>query len=375
MPLESIRILDLTRLLPGPYCTMLLADFGAEVIKIEEPNIGDYARSFEPSVDENSAMFHSLNRNKKSVSLDLKSEEGKNTFLKMVDEADVIVESFRPGVMKRFGLDYETLKNRNPSIIFCSITGYGQNGPYSGQPGHDINYLSYAGLLDLIGHPDGKPVLPAAQIADIGGGAFPAAVGILMALFERDRSGKGQYIDISMLDGVISWLQTTLPNVLMGNQQPERGQEMLTGGRACYSVYETKDGRYLSVGALEKKFWKVFCETIGRKDFIPLIEAPLHEQHRMKYEIQTIILEKTLEEWMDVFSDVEACVSPVLTLKEMTENPQVLARSMIQSLHHETLGDLPVIANPIKLSNTPSRLRSIAPRHGEHTDEFVNVKS
>ena len=375
MPLESIRILDLTRLLPGPYCTMLLADFGAEVIKIEEPNIGDYARSFESSVDENSAMFHSLNRNKKSVSLDLKSEEGKNTFLKMMDEADVIVESFRPEVMKRFGLDYETLKNRNPSIIFCSITGYGQNGPYSGHPGHDINYLSYAGLLDLIGHSDGKPVLPAAQIADIGGGAFPAAVGILMALFERERSGKGQYIDISMLDGVISWLQTTLPNVLMGNQQPERGQEMLTGGRACYSVYETKDGRHLTVGALEKKFWKVFCETIGRKDFIPLIEAPLHEQHRMKYEIQTIILKKTLEEWMDVFSDVEACVSPVLTLEEMTENPQVLARNMIQSLHHETLGDLPVIANPIKLSKTPSKIRSIAPRHGEHTDEFVNIKS
>src|SRR5699024_7370475 len=214
------------------------------------------------------------------------SEEGKNTFLRMVDEADVIVESFRPGVMKRLGLDYETLKIRNPSIIFCSVTGYGQNGPYANRPGHDVNYLSYAGLLDLIGHPDEKPVIPAAQIADIGGGAYPATVGILIALFEREQSGEGQYIDISMLDGVISWLQMTLPNVLIGKQQPERGNEMLTGGRACYSVYETKDGRYLSVGALEMKFWKAFCETIGRKDFIPLIEAPLHEQHRMKYEIQ-----------------------------------------------------------------------------------------
>src|SRR5699024_6804551 len=229
MPLESIRVLDLTRLLPGPYCTMLLADFGAEVIKIEEPTIGDYARSFEPAVDEDSAMFHSLNRNKKSVCLDLKSEEGKNTFLRMVDEADVIVESFRPGVMKRLGLDYETLKIRNPSIIFCSVTGYGQNGPYANRPGHDVNYLSYAGLLDLIGHPDEKPVIPAAQIADIGGGAYPATVGILIALFEREQSGEGQYIDISMLDGVISWLQMTLPNVLIGKQQPERGNEMLTG--------------------------------------------------------------------------------------------------------------------------------------------------
>src|SRR5699024_5797135 len=220
-----------------------------------------------------------------------------------------------------------------------------------------------------------KPVTPAEQIADIGGGAYPATVGILIALFEREQSGEGQYIDISMLDGVISWLQMTLPNVLIGKQQPERGNEMLTGGRACYSVYETKDGRYLSVGALEMKFWKAFCETIGRKDFIPLIEAPLHEQHRMKYEIQTIILEKTLEEWMDLFSEVEACVSPVLTLEEMIDNPQVLARNMIQTLHHETLGDLPVIANPIKLSKTPSKVKSRAPKHGEQTDEFLPMKN
>ena len=373
MPLQSVRVLDLTRLLPGPYCTMMLADFGAEVIKIEEPTIGDYARKFEPLIDENSAMFHSLNRNKKSVCLDLKSDEGKQHLLEMVEDADVLVESFRPGVMKRLGLDYDTLKAINPKLIYCSITGYGQYGPYANHPGHDVNYLSYAGLLHLMGHKDGKPVIPSTQIADIGGGAFPAVIGILLALFDRNRSGEGQYIDISMLDGVISWLQATLPQLLNGMESPKRGEDMLNGGRASYAIYETKDERYLSVGALEPKFWKTFCKKIDKQDFIPLLEAPVHEQHRLKYEIQKIISEKTLAEWSNIFSDAEACVTPVLTLEEMTQNPQVLARNMIQSIQHDPSG-AKIIGNPIKLSKTPAQVTHPAPKLGEHTNEFIKTK-
>lgn len=372
MPLTSIMVLDLTRLLPGPYCTMILADFGAEVIKVEDPQLGDYARHFEPKTNGNSALFQSLNRNKKSVCLNLKDESDKKTFMQLVKQADVIVESFRPNVMKRLGLDYQTLKELNPGLIFCSITGYGQTGPYANRPGHDINYLSYAGLLDIMGAKDGIPIVPPVQIADIGGGAFPAAVGILLALLERNRSGKGQLIDISMLDGVISWLQTSLPNFLAGGNVPKRGEEMLTGGRACYSVYETKDGRFLSVGAIEPKFWKTFCHTIEQPDFIPLLEAPLHEQHRLKYEIQQIILQKTLSEWTKAFSEVEACVSPVLTFKEMTKDPQVVARGILRTIFQQMAGEITYIDNPIKLSDTPATFRYPAPKHGQHSNQVIS---
>ncbi|GAA0481811.1 hypothetical protein GCM10008986_03180 [Salinibacillus aidingensis] len=245
MPLKSIRVLDLTRLLPGPYCTMLLADFGAEVIKVEDPMMGDYARAYEPKIDEKSAFFHSLNRNKKSICLNLKSPEEKQYFLRLVEETDIVVESFRPGVMEKLGLDYQTLRDINPGLIYCSITGYGQTGPYRDKPGHDINYISYAGLLNLMGERDGKPVVPAAQIADIGGGALPAAIGILLALIERGKSGRGQFVDISMLDGVLSWLQILLPGYLTNHIEPERGKQTLSGALACYEVYQTKDDRWL----------------------------------------------------------------------------------------------------------------------------------
>jgi len=361
LPLTSIRVLDLTRLLPGPYCTMILADFGAEVIKVEQPIAGDYTRFFEPKIGEMSAFFHSLNRNKQSITLDLKAEEDRAAFLEMVDEADVVVESFRPGVMKKFGLDYNTLKKRNPSLIYCAITGYGQTGPYKDKPGHDINYISYAGLLDLMGERGGAPVVPATTIADIGAGAFPAAIGILMALVNRQETGEGQFVDIGMMDGVISWLQTVLPSFLAAGIPPKRGEQMLDGGNANYNVYETKDGRYLSVGAVEEKFWEEFCKAIGREDFIPFLYAPIHKQHQLKADIQKIIIEKSLAEWLDVFSQVEACVSPVNTLEEMVDDPHVIAREMIQTMMDDTLGEIKHIGIPIKLSKTPGKIRSLAP--------------
>lgn len=371
MPLGNIRVLDLTRLLPGPYCTMLLADFGAEVIKVEDPEVGDYARWNTPELDGNSVLFHSLNRNKKSVCINLKTEQGKELFLKMAEKADVVVESFRPGVMDRLGVGYGALKRVNPSLVYCAVTGYGQTGPYAGLVGHDINYLSCAGLLYLFGERDGKPSVPPVQIADIGGGALPATIGIMMALFERERSGKGQFVDISMLDNVISWMQTILPQYFAASVQLKRGELMLSGGKACYEVYETKDRRYLSVGALEPKFWTAFCKEIGREDFIPLLDAPLHEQHRLKAEIQTILSEKTLAEWLEIFSDVEACVFPVHTLEEMMKDPQVIARKIIQSMNHPSIGEIKHIAPTIRLSETPGSLRTPAPKLGEHTGEML----
>lgn len=371
MPLKNTRVLDLTRLLPGPYCTMLLGDFGAEVIKVEDPKVGDYTRSYDPKLDEDSALFHSLNRNKKSICLDLKTTQGKVDFLAMVENADVVVESFRPGVMERLGLDYEKLKHVNRGIVYCAITGYGQTGPYAKKPGHDINYLSYAGLLHLMGEKNGKPIIPATQIADIGGGALPATVGILLALLERERSGEGQFVDISMMDGVISWLQTLLPNYLATNESPKRGEQPLDGGIAAYAVYETKDAQFLSVGALELKFWKVFCEGIDRNDFIPRIAAPPQEQHRLKYEIQTILYQKTLSEWLDIFSEKNACVSPVLSFEEMIEDPQVIARGMIQAVEHTSLAEANQIGIPIKLSGTPGTIRTKAPKLGEHTEVIL----
>lgn len=370
-PLQSIRVLDLSRLLPGPFCTMLLADFGAEVIKIEAPDLGDYARHYEPKIDENSVMFHSLNRNKKSVTFDLKTDEGKDQFLQMIGKADVVVESFRPGVMKRLGLDFPVLEKINPRLIYCAISGYGQTGPYAEMPGHDINYISYAGLLELMGEKDGKPIVPAVQVADLAGGAYPAVTGILLALLEREKSGKGQFIDISMMEGVISLLQSTLPNYLMKNIPSKRGEQMLSGGLACYEVYQTKDGRWLAVGALEMKFWYVFCQKIGKPEWIPLLNEPDEVQYKLKHDIQTAMYTKTLAEWMDIFEDAEACVSPVLTFAELVNHPQVQARKMFEAIEQD---GIPVkhIGIPIKLSRTPGKIRAAAPKLGEHTEYYLN---
>lgn len=370
-PLQSIRVLDLSRLLPGPFCTMLLADFGAEVIKIEAPDLGDYARQYEPKIDENSVMFHSLNRNKKSVTFDLKTDEGKDQFLQMVGKADVVVESFRPGVMKRLGLDFPVLEKINPRLIYCAISGYGQTGPYAEMPGHDINYISFAGLLELMGEKDGKPIVPAVQVADLAGGAYPAVTGILLALLEREKSGKGQFIDISMMDGVISLLQSTLPNYLMKNIPSKRGEQMLSGGLACYEVYQTKDGRWLAVGALEMKFWRVFCQKIGKPEWIALLNEQDEVQYKLKHDIQNVIYTKTLEEWMDIFEDAEACVSPVLNFAELVNHPQVQARKMFEAIEQD---GIPVkhIGIPIKLSRTPGKIRAAAPKLGEHTEYYLN---
>jgi crotonobetainyl-CoA:carnitine CoA-transferase CaiB-like acyl-CoA transferase len=372
LPLEGIRVLDLTRLLPGPYCSLLLADYGADVIKIEDPKVGDYARWYEPRVnDDQSAMFISLNRNKRSITLDLKAEKDKDAFISLVKTADVLIESFRPGVMERLGLGYEQLKVHNPKLIYCAITGYGQTGPYAKEAGHDLNFLSYSGLLHLQGAPNEKPLIPSVQIGDIGGGALMAAVGILLAIINAKNTNTGQLVDISMLDGALSWMHTILPNYWTSGEMPNRGELTLNGGKACYEIYRTKDDRFISVGALEYKFWENFCKVIGKEELIDQLEEPLEQQRIMKQEVQTAIQQKTLTEWLELFEGIDACVSPVLTPEELADHPQIKHRQMIENITHPEMGVIKQIGNPIKLSNSTVITRRHAPGLGEHTNEIL----
>jgi crotonobetainyl-CoA:carnitine CoA-transferase CaiB-like acyl-CoA transferase len=372
LPLEGIRVLDLTRLLPGPYCSLLLADYGADVIKVEDPKTGDYARWYEPRVnDDQSAMFISLNRNKRSITLDLKDEKDKEAFISLIKTSDVLIESFRPGVMDRLGLGYEEIKVHNPKLIYCAITGYGQTGPYAKEAGHDLNFLSYSGLLHLQGAPNEKPLIPSVQIGDIGGGALMAAVGILLAIIDAKKSNRGQFVDISMLDGALSWMHTILPNYWTSGEMPNRGELTLNGGKACYEIYRTKDDRFISVGALEYKFWKNFCQVIGKEELIDQLDEPLEQQRIMKQKVQAAIQQKTLPEWLVLFEGIDACVSPVLTPEELTDNPQIKHRQMIEEITHPEVGVIKQIGNPIKLSNSTVSTRRHAPGLGEHTNEIL----
>ncbi|MBY0147944.1 CaiB/BaiF CoA-transferase family protein [Neobacillus niacini] len=372
LPLEGIRVLDLTRLLPGPYCSLLLADYGADVIKVEDPKSGDYARWYEPRVnDDQSAMFISLNRNKRSITLDLKDEKDKEAFITLMKTADVLIESYRPGVMERLGLGYEQLKVHNPKLIYCAITGYGQTGPYAKEAGHDLNFLSYSGQLHLQGAPSEKPLIPSVQIGDIGGGALMAAVGILLAIIDAKKSNSGQFVDISMLDGTLSWMHTILPNYWTSGEMPNRGELTLNGGKACYEIYRTKDDRFISVGALEYKFWKNFCHVIGKAELIDQLDAPLEQQRLIKQEVQAVIQQNTLTEWLELFAGIDACVSPVLTPEELTDHPQIKHRQMIETITHPEMGVMKQIGNPIKLSNSTVTTRRHAPGLGEHTNEIL----
>jgi len=298
LPLEGIRVLDLSRLLPGPFCSLLLADYGADVVKIEDTGMGDYVRWSVPAVEgmEGSAKavrFLALNRNKASVRLDLKHPAGKQAFLRLVEGADVVLESFRPGVMDRLGVGYEALKARNPGVVLCAISGYGADGPLAARAGHDLNYLGRVGLLGLSGDAGGPPVQAAGQIADVGGGALMAAFGILAALRERERSGEGQLVDVSMADGALSWLAMDAARVLHGDTL-RRGQVELGGRFVCYRPYQCADG-WVTLGALEPKFFAAFCRGTGREDLIASqFEAPGSDAH---LELQGVFMERTRAQW------------------------------------------------------------------------------
>jgi alpha-methylacyl-CoA racemase len=373
--LSGIRVLDLSRLLPGGFCSLLLADFGAEVLKVEDTGMGDYIRWSPPyheGADESarSALFLALNRGKRSIRLDLKTDGGREVLMRLVREHDVLLESFRPGVTDRLGVGYERLREENPRLVYCAITGYGQDGPYTGRSGHDMNYLGLNGLLGLSGDAGGPPVQSAGQIADLGGGAMMAAFGILAALRERDESGEGQLVDVSMFDGSLSWLALVAARYLADNTPPARGGLELAGSLICYRPYACKDG-WVTLGALEPKFWQAWCRGVGREDLVEKqFESPGSDAHA---EVERVFLERTRDEWQAFASEHDCCLEPVLGLDEALDSELVRARDMVVTVDQPG-ADSPVrqLGVPVKLSRTPGAPAGAGPALGEHTEEVLS---
>jgi alpha-methylacyl-CoA racemase len=372
-PLAGVRVLDLSRLLPGGFCSLLLADFGAEVLKVEDTGMGDYIRWSPPYYEgaedsAKSALFLALNRGKRSIRVNLKEERGREVLLRLAREYDVLLESFRPGVLDRLGVGYERVREENPGLVYCAITGYGQGGPYRDRSGHDMNYLGLIGLLGLTGESDGPPIQPGGQIADVGGGALMAAFGILAALHERERSGEGQLVDVSMADGSLSWLSLVAGRYFADGLVPKRGELELAGGLICYRPYACRDG-WVTLGALEPKFWQGWCRGVGREDLIESqFERPGSEAHA---EVERIFLERTREEWRQFGSEHECCLDPLLDLDEALDSELVRAREMVVELDQPGAGAVKQLGVPVKLSRTPGAVDTPGPTLGQHTDEVL----
>ncbi len=368
LPLAGLRVLDLSRLLPGGFCSLLLADFGADVLKVEDTGMGDYIRWAAPHYEgadpsAGSAAFLALNRNKRSIRIDLKTAEGREVLLALARDADVLLESFRPGVLERLGVGWPRLREANPRLVYCAITGYGQDGPDRARPGHDLDYLALTGLLGLGGERDGAPLQPVGQIADLGGGALMAAFGILAALRERDRSGEGQLVDVPMADGALSWLGLVAARVLATGAEPRRGELELGGALLCYRPYRCADG-WVAIAALEPKFWLEFCRGVEREDLVAhQFDAPGSDAHRA---VEAVFAGRTRAEW-ETFADAHpCCLEPVLGVGE------ALGRfaHMITAIEQPGVAEpVRLLASPVRLGRTPSDpSRRPGPALGEHTD-------
>ncbi|MDP2812049.1 MAG: CaiB/BaiF CoA-transferase family protein, partial [Rhodocyclaceae bacterium] len=374
-PLAGLRVLDLTRLLPGPVATMHLADLGAEVIKIEDTGAGDYARAMGPGeraagASGDSLFFRLVNRNKKSLRLDLKQAAGVEVFLRLARDADVIVESFRPGVVDMLGIGFEAVRATNPRIVYCAITGYGQTGPWADRAGHDINYLATAGLLDQIGTHDGKssgaPAIPNLQVGDLLGGALTPLLGVLAAVIGAKMTGRGSHVDVAMTDAVLAHTIFPLVTTLVYGQPAPRGADLLTGGVPCYGVYRTADDRYLAVGALEPKFWQALCAAIERPDLAPFGLATGSEGRRVKSELAGLIAGQPLVHWQAIFAAEDCCVTPILRLDEALAHPQIVAREMVVEVDGTRQ-----YAPPFKLSAWPWANATAAPASGADSDAVL----
>ncbi len=357
--LSDITVIDLSRLLPGPYCSMILADHGARVIAVESKQfIAD------------GLFMNTVNRNKEHMSLNLKSEGGKQIFLRLIEKADVMLEGFRPGVVDRLGVDYQSVQKVNPKIIYCSITGYGQDGPFRDRVGHDVNYLSYAGVLNLIGEPDRPPSIPGIQIADIAAGGMNAAIGILLALFAREKTGRGQYIDISMTDGMVGFLPVALFFKQLTGHDPLRADALFSHRYACYNTYETADGRFLSIGAVENRFWKRLCDHLNVPQYAALQYDDSHREEILDF-MRVTFRKQTLDEWDAELADLEICWGRVQTFSEMLADPLFREREMILELKGRTGEKKAAIGVPVKLSETPGSVRSAAVDFGESTPSIL----
>jgi crotonobetainyl-CoA:carnitine CoA-transferase CaiB-like acyl-CoA transferase len=361
-PLRGVRVLDLSRLLPGPFCTLVLSDLGASVDKLEDPHVGDYLRVFPPQKEGQSGRFNALNRDKRSICIDLKKPEGRDALLRLVRRYDVVVESFRPGVMERLGVGYSALSKTHSKLVLLSISGYGQTGPMRERAGHDLNYVALAGVLGMAGRPTEAPPVGGVQLADIAGGGLWGAVGILAALLAARATGRGRHVDVSMCEGSLGFMIPDLGNYDADGRPPRRGSELLNGGAACYGVYRTREGRFLSVGALEPKFWTAFNSAIGRKVDLAELIAPPAEQERVRAEIQAILETRTRDEWEAVFAGCDACVEPVLAPDELERHPQHAARGLFFSI-----GELKQVRTPLGHADG----HRPPPALGAHTDEIL----
>ncbi len=365
-PLAGLRVIDLSRLLPGPAATLHLADLGAQVIKVEDTGAGDYSRHIGAMNGESSYFFQLLNRNKRSLTLDLKQAEGVAILQRLVTEADVLVEGFRPGVMDKLGVGYAALSAINPRLVYCAITGYGQDGPYAQRAGHDINYMGYTGVLDQIGVAGGPPAVPNFQIADLLGGALTPLLGMLAAVIDARASGRGRMVDVAMTDAVFAHAYFPLLGYLARRRVPARGADMLSGGVPCYGVYATADQRHLAVGALEPKFWQLLCDTLQRPDLKPLGLATGAQGESVHDALAAIFASRSQAEWVALFDGVDCCVTPVLRIDESLDNPQLRARAMV----HEVDG-LTQFAPPCHFSEFTPLASRPAPQAGADNESIL----
>lgn len=370
-PLDGIRVLDLSRLLPGPYASHILASFGADVIKIEKPGEGDYMREYLPQTQGFNATFLTINRGKRSISLDLRRPAGQDVFRALVERSDVVLDGFRPGVMDKLGLGYQALSEVNPKIIYAALTGYGQTGPNAQQAGHDLNYLALSGMLDLLGDAEGVPLVPGIQIADVAAGALPTVIGILLALQHRNRSRAGQLVDISMFDSLLGLMPVQIANYTATKRRPKRGQERLFGRYACYNIYPVRNGRFMVVAALEPKFWAGLCKAIDREDLIQDQYVEGHAQDILIAELTRIFQKKQVDEWMEIFAEVDACVTEVREISRSVQDDHAAQRGLITPIRgkdgevYEQLGVFP------KLSDAPGYIAGDAPLRGQHTRQIL----
>ena len=375
-PLNGIRILDLSRLLPGAYASQMLADFGADVIKVEEPGTGDYGRFMPPHGAGGMSLYYlAINRNKRSMTLNLKTAGGREIFLRMVRGADVLLESFRPGVLERLGLGYEQLKEVNPGLIYCAISGYGQDGPYRLRAGHDLNYAGYAGLLHYNRGSHGEPAMPATQFGDLAGGSFMAVIGILTALLGRKQAGEGRMIDVSMTEGVMALLPLFAAAYLNTGEAPQPGRSALDGGLPCYNMYETSDGKHVTLAALEYKFWHTFCTRVGHLELLPFhTPAGPGEREQAIDMLRAIFKTKTRDEWIAELSDIDACVGPVYSIDEAFHDPHAQARgaSVTGAKLPETGETFRTLPTFPRISGVEDEQRYPPPGLGEHTGELLH---
>ena len=376
--LDGIKIIDLSRMAPGPFCTMVLGDLGAEIIRVEEPGGGRMARARasgsggDESAARRRAAFNALNRNKRSVALNLKNPDAQAVLRRLAESADVFVEGFRPGVTSRLGCDYDALSAINPRLVYCSISGYGQDGPYSNLVGHDINYISVGGALGAIGSAGGAPVIPYNIVADYAGGGFHAAAAILAALMARERTGRGQSVDIAMSDGVAYMLAALMSDYFANGAIPKRGETSLNGGAPYYNVYQCRDGRYLSVGCIEPWFWSTLCRAIGREDLIDgQFDADRAEY--VKRELAETFIARDREDWWRELSAINnIAVAKVYDIAEATTDPQNIHRRMIVEAGEIDGEIVRQVGVAPKLSDTPGSIRSLGATVGQHTDEILS---